>query len=228
MTAKPLQLWPMMRRVERAAFTQLTRCARLRGLKELPLPIPVEEWVEAPLGIRLGVADLRHLGEQVLGAAFVQNNEILVSQSLADDNARFRFTVAHELGHLCLHRKIAPVFHELADDAPFVERRVEREADRFAASFLMPIELLCREFAACADREGIAAGALIHELHTGEVSAVRLFRSRFVPQLARRFGMSASATLIRFADVQLPTGEAVLPQRTLRPILAELVASKTR
>ena len=42
---------------------------------------------------------------------------------------RYRFTCAHELGHLLLHREFAPG-----------DVRHEREADRFAAEFLTPAE----------------------------------------------------------------------------------------
>ena len=42
---------------------------------------------------------------------------------------RKRLTIAHELGHLCLHT------HEVGED-------VEGEANRFAAEFLMPAEVI--------------------------------------------------------------------------------------
>ncbi len=48
--------------------------------------------------------------------------------------ARARFDSAHELGHLILHRDIAS--RELEN--PTILRRIEREADRFAAAFLLP------------------------------------------------------------------------------------------
>lgn len=59
------------------------------------------------------------------------------------DEARSRFTIAHELGHLCLHwgypRPRLPLalakkrFHRSRN-----EKRLESEANRFAAAFLMP------------------------------------------------------------------------------------------
>lgn len=51
-----------------------------------------------------------------------------------DSGARARFDVAHELGHLILHRWIEP--EELEN--PKTLKLIEREADRFAGSFLLP------------------------------------------------------------------------------------------
>ena len=48
--------------------------------------------------------------------------------------ARSRLDAAHELGHLCLHRWVGE--EEVGD--PKVLKEVEREADRFAAAFLLP------------------------------------------------------------------------------------------
>lgn len=51
-----------------------------------------------------------------------------------DAGARARFDVAHELGHLMLHRWIEP--EELEN--PKTLKLIEREADRFAGAFLLP------------------------------------------------------------------------------------------
>ena len=52
----------------------------------------------------------------------------LVFQNMMSPGDRLRFTLAHELGHILLHRTIQG------------EDVVEKEADRFAAEFLMPEE----------------------------------------------------------------------------------------
>jgi Zn-dependent peptidase ImmA (M78 family) len=49
-------------------------------------------------------------------------------------SARARFDLAHELGHLILHRWVEN--EELEN--PKVLKRIENEADRFAAAFLLP------------------------------------------------------------------------------------------
>jgi len=56
---------------------------------------------------------------------------------LASDKAsavRARFDVAHELGHLCAHRWVSQ--EDIEDPASL--KAIEKEADRFAAAFLLP------------------------------------------------------------------------------------------
>ena len=52
---------------------------------------------------------------------------VVLTPDRAKDVYRHRFTAAHELGHLILHGDTAPGDHQQ-----------EREADAFAAEFLMP------------------------------------------------------------------------------------------
>lgn len=210
MTTPALQLWPVMRRVERTAWNALVRCFRARKLELIPLPIPVEEWIEGPLDIRLRISNLSHLGPNVLGLARAREREIEVSQTLADQEARFRFTAAHELGHVLLHGRIASDFRDTAD-GDFMERKIEREADRFAAAFLMPIPALCVEFAAASSRAGTDPHTLLAGVARGDDRLRDLFRSVAIPRLTRRFGVSVSAAIRRFSDVQLPTGEPAIP-----------------
>ena len=59
---------------------------------------------------------------------------IVLTPDKADDVMRHRFSAAHELGHVVLHR-----WHQTRD------AHMEREADAFAAEFLTPREELARE-----------------------------------------------------------------------------------
>lgn len=225
MSTQVPHLWPMMRRVERAAATTLSQCQRLLGLVDLPLPVPVESWVESPLGLRFGVTDLSHLGKDVLGLARPKEREIIVSETLADQESRFRFTIAHELGHIVLHSKIQSEFREL-DEGVFLNKRVEREADRFAASLLMPVSPLAALFSESCVRLEIDPRALLYAMQSGEEPALRLFRSRIVPVISRRFCVSLSAAAYRFADFLLDNGMPVLAPRQVKPLLPTVRASK--
>ena len=40
------------RQTDQRAWSTLERCRTRLSLEELPLPIPVEEWIEGPLGIQ--------------------------------------------------------------------------------------------------------------------------------------------------------------------------------
>lgn len=220
MTTTSFQLWPTMRRVERAACSSIVKCLRKLDIAEAPIPIPVEDWVEGPLGIKLGIMDLNHLGPNVLGAVFVPQREIQISDTLTNQEGRFRFTVAHELGHLTLHSKLSLSFHETTDESEFINRRIEREADRFAAAFLMPIPLLTREFGSICEAEKSDPQQFLRSVAAGDERAVRALNDRFLPKIARRFVVSKSAALRRFADVHLPTGEPVLPAALVSQMLA--------
>lgn len=210
MSATPFQLWPSMRRVENAAWNAILRCTKAKKLAEIPLPIPVEAWIEGPLGIHFGIADLSHLGANVLGVARAREREILVSESLVKHEARLRFTAAHELGHILLHSKITAEFRETEDGA-FLERKIEKEADRFAASFLMPLPSLCAEYCQAAATLWNDPTSLLQALQRRDAQATAFFRTKVLPRLTTRFGVSLSAAVHRFSDVQLPTGEPAIP-----------------
>lgn len=99
---------------------------------------------------------------------------------------RRRFTIAHELGHWCLHHRgdahtgraqwcrptdVGPEFIKVKGD-----RLVEAEANRFAATLLMP------------------------EAHVRAQAEQTLLN---IPLLARRFGVSARAMQIRLETLQM-------------------------
>ena len=60
---------------------------------------------------------------------------IIVLNSSVKSSSRTRFDIAHELGHIVMHRHVMTGSREL-----------EREANRFAAAFLMPPEGFLRDF----------------------------------------------------------------------------------
>lgn len=227
MTGTAFQLWPAMRRVERAARTTIAKCQRKLRLAATPVPIPVEEWIEGPLDIRFGVADLSHLGTDVLGSVDIPAREILVSEKAALHEGRFRFTAAHELGHFVLHTKISPTFRDDVHMSAFLDRRFEREADRFAAAFLVPHELLCVAYSEECRDSGASPGDLLRAARDGVAEARELFRTRVVARLAKRFGVSASAMAHRFSDLYLADGTSALSAATVAAILQSRSAVRT-
>ncbi|WP_219814574.1 XRE family transcriptional regulator [Rathayibacter sp. AY1E2] len=85
---------------------------------------------------------------------------MVLSVDKADDVFRHRFTVAHELGHLLMHAD-----HSVGDPT------LEREADRFAAEFLMPTNVIrdelptrfdLRKLALLSERWGVSVQALVY------------------------------------------------------------------
>lgn len=126
--------------IEREAEACIARCMQALSLTEMPLPIPVEQWIEGPLKLSFGIEDLSHLGANVLGAAYIQEREILVSDQLLSNERRLRFTCAHELGHFILHGKLLTAFRDTTAEPQQGRDLHEREADHFAAALLMPAD----------------------------------------------------------------------------------------
>ncbi|PZR88232.1 MAG: XRE family transcriptional regulator [Candidatus Nephthysia bennettiae] len=74
-------------------------------------------------------------GEVDAFSTWAGGRPLIVLASDKGDAARSRFDAAHELGHLVMHH-----------DAEPGRQAVERQAQRFAAAFLMPAQAISREF----------------------------------------------------------------------------------
>lgn len=82
----------------------------------------------------------------VLGRCDFLNNIIYVDSSLNDDQHRYRFVFAHEIGHSYLHRKLLMNILSSAEDVDLDrqagcldwEKRLEIQANLFASFLLMP------------------------------------------------------------------------------------------
>jgi Zn-dependent peptidase ImmA (M78 family) len=155
-------------------------------------------------------------GEEVLGKTFIRSNRIVINRRLkqSPDIGRYRFTLAHEIGHWQLHRPIVLAAAEQGglfgdennDVITTLNRSVvgpnpprqEVQANRFAATLLIDREGLGREFSA-----RFGPGELSAMLMAGPRRTIRE-RSRFVgahiarglPSLASRFRVSIEAMAI--------------------------------
>lgn len=128
------------------------------------LPIPIEDIADSCAGLL--VRDIEDMsvapgcpvlaaGQSLSGLLLPSVGEIWVNAEEARRwPARRRFTIAHELGHWFLHqREQTSLFcrHGQVEDEPAAERpplpRIEEEANQFAATLLMPAEMVRREYA---------------------------------------------------------------------------------
>jgi len=190
-------------------------------LDQVPLPIPVEEWIEAPLGFHFGFADLSHLGDGVLGATFVREREILIDEQVVYHDGRCRFTCAHELGHMLLHARLRTEFHETPELGPGSTDFTEREADRFAAAFLMPLPLVEAEilkvFADCRMDKVRCTWELMQTTRESEW----MWRKLLLPMLTRRFSVSLSTAINRCSDIEprIPSPRPLLPAQFVDALL---------
>ncbi|RIK66102.1 MAG: hypothetical protein DCC65_10790 [Planctomycetota bacterium] len=208
-------------RAERNAGKCLERCRRKLGLTEIPLPVPVDQWIETVFDIGFGITDLSHLGADVLGAAYIKENEIAVAETALKHDGRFRFTCAHELAHFVLHAHIAVVFTD--GELPSLElaNRLDREADKFAAAFLSPLPLLEREIVRFCRSERLDPEYCLAELMVPSPESLWLWKGFLVPFLTQRFGISKTALVYRCQDLRDLTDESrsFMPARIKNAIL---------
>lgn len=85
--------------------------------------------------------------EQVVVAGLIDRSTNTIKISRDFDPAEQLFTAAHELGHAVLHPDM-PVMHRdrALDGARVARDRIEQEADKFAAYFLLPSKLVRKSF----------------------------------------------------------------------------------
>ena len=128
------------------------------------VPVPVEHIADSGFGLHVrDVADLRSApgvpdlpaGQGLSGLLLPAVGEIWVNAAEARAwPPRRRFTIAHELGHWCLHRSGGTVWcrsHAVdpAESPPGARPAYppeESEANEFAAALLMPAELVRRHY----------------------------------------------------------------------------------
>jgi Zn-dependent peptidase ImmA (M78 family) len=129
--------------------------------------------------------DSKILGDNVSGFFVMTDTQKVITYNSKDVPTRKRFTIAHEMGHCILHSKEQPIF---IDKSPTVlyrnnasstgEDYKEREANAFAASLLMPRELL---------EEQIEKAP--HDI------------SKAIDFLAKKFGVSPNAISFRLSNL---------------------------
>ena len=218
-------------KIERASQDLLHRYHEKFG-PEGDLPVPVEEILESYLGLELEFGDLgKRLGVQdVLGATWVKERRVVVDQSLdpTEDptkEGRYRFTIAHELGHWELHRHLfegMPGQGVLFQDDPepsIVCRSTSRkdpmewQADTFAGYLLMPKEVVLEAWESIyGTREPYLAveeiADLVARLGLSEEERPTVGVAR---DLARTFQVSGQAMQIRLVGLGLVKVEADSP-----------------
>lgn len=147
------------------------------------LPIDLDSLAEKA-GIKIKYVD----DPETSGFAYQKSGVKYIGVNSSESYVRQRFTIAHELGHMFLHRQDPLRYDPTAD---FVFYRDEKstmgidpkeiEANAFAAELLMPEEAVKKEIQ---DMKGI-------DLHD----------SIAVGRLADKFGVSQAAITVRLASL---------------------------
>jgi len=213
--------------IERAALVLAERYCH-RFSQPLTPHLPLEELIECVLELSFRVDDLTALfgTADILGATKVDERLILVDMSLdpcehPEKEGRYRFTLAHEIGHWELHRQSVPTAAQrtLFDTDPLgtilcrasqYDQR-EWQANQYAAYLLMPASLIRMAWENCT---GSVAPAMVPEAQLstrrwglGEESAPTL---PVVRDMARVFHVSAQAMQIRLQGMGLLTTRAAM------------------
>ena len=134
--------------IEEAADQLLDQYRDFAG--DFDLPVPVELIAEHFLKYDLEITDEGLFADPgFLGGISFETNTIFVNASIEDHEGRYTFTIAHEIGHHVLHKDL---YDELISDRSQILCReekkkplIEQQADRFAASLMMPRRLLVDE-----------------------------------------------------------------------------------
>lgn len=108
----------------------------LASFELLSPPIDVRQ-LAIDLGIDLKFSDMS--GKNYSGCASIRDGKAEIHVASGHVNARKRFTIAHEIGHLMLHQ--IPEDGVFRDDT-FSGSPEEAEANNFAADLLVPLSML--------------------------------------------------------------------------------------
>jgi Zn-dependent peptidase ImmA (M78 family) len=158
---KPLRVSTLtLQQLEQRASQLLAEYALTLG-GEVPVPIPVKDIAENELGLRVQCMNIRALLESsdeeddILGLMDFEKNRILIDQSLDPDVlphrlGRYRFSIAHEIGHWRLHKKKVLENQARTNQPPIICRdsgrekmpMVEWQAENFASFLLIPRDRL--------------------------------------------------------------------------------------
>lgn len=156
----------------------------LSSLSLSTYPLPIED-ICARLGLVVKPYDL---GESVSGMLVLEGDRGFIGVNPTESKVRNRFTIAHELGHFILHRNqgrnlfVDTKVHFRDYNSSTGIHRLEREANAFAASILMP-----RKF-------------VLSEVRSGEYD---LNNDSHVSKLAKKFNVSSVAMSIRLSRLGL-------------------------
>lgn len=155
----------------------------------------------------------------VAGLIDLQSKEMLLSSGFSLPETRY--TAAHELGHALMH-KFAGMHRDRPLDGSRRSKDVrEREADKFAAFFLMPLRLLTAQFEAVfgqapfrvtEETRFALAGAVANHVHwkprnlrelSRVLAAAPQFNGRQLEPMHRQFRVSKESLAIRTEELGL-------------------------
>lgn len=147
-----------------------------------------------------------NLSQGLLGTIDLRNNIITLSEDIMSDTNRVHFTLAHEIGHLVLHRKFLQKEFSSVDDYIDISilsdkniKRMEYQANVFASYLLLPERKFYYEVALLFKEYSITKGRLYLDHQLCNRRNVSLILQR----LSRKFQVSQQAIAIRLKNEKL-------------------------
>jgi len=139
----------------------------------LSTDLPIESTVRVAENAGAVVVKFPGVAREIDALSINRPRPLIIRSSEKEKPTRLRFDIAHEIGHLVMHKGPAPINEE-------ANARREAEADRFASAFLLPRKPFEREF-----------------------SRARRLDWHCIFALKRRWNVSAQAILRRAYDLGL-------------------------
>lgn len=162
--------------------------------------------------------------DPIVVAGLIDNSKRVIEVATDVEQRVARFTSAHEIGHAVLHAQLTGLHR----DRPLtggIERRdrVEYEADKFAAFFLMPRKLVTEQFLlrfiqpfelneqtsyALLGKPSSSTRALLPSRRhiSRALASATQFNGRSLVSLVEYFGVSVDAMAIRLEELELVDG----------------------
>lgn len=151
---------------------------------------------------------------KVLGEIDFESKEVCISDSLKKGSPRWRFTVAHELGHIVLHStaicqsQISSIEESIDDEELDIEisdettKRMEMQANSFASQLLIPESKLHLEYCKLFLQKGVRNYPYLHiDSQPCNIELLKWFLSN----LAIHFNVSKAAIEKRLQKMGLLT-----------------------
>ncbi|MBV9925662.1 MAG: ImmA/IrrE family metallo-endopeptidase [Acidobacteria bacterium] len=207
--------------IEASANTLLREYGEKFGVIASP-PVPMDEIAECHLGLDIRIDNLLRLLRRtgVLGAIWIEGQRVMIDTSLdpsidPSKEGRYRFTLAHEVGHWILHRLIYLALSKQSnlfaqDLEPSIVCRdgdsqpIEWQANTFAAYALMPRDMVRGAWERLrGNLEPYVAEDEIAALSAKRTAGNYLPNTSVARELAKEFHVSAQAMQIRLTELGL-------------------------
>ncbi len=152
---------------------------------------------------------------KILGACNPKKRIILIDCSLSENTSKFNFTLAHELGHLALHRNLEIKYSEkedgknlniISENSQNGKKKktdidwMEWQANQYASSLLMPMQIFRTALIIIQEELGLSKRGtiFIDEQQDNQITFFKILSS-----LSLKFGVSKTAVQIRLNTLKL-------------------------